>query len=668
MSRARCLGPRAEYAHLPNKASPDTTSMAYKNACNDGQNNIKPPCVALIVDDPTYDAGQNEGIVARLARPTRVSSEDGQVVGIQIVYGNVLEVVDEAEQNDRPLLVYSWVPRAEVMRPGRFVRITLESFYHCDPDESTPAIPMSSSLASTIEREVVACDFPIEHVEKAVVWRLQQPSSTKAALFVNKFNLNADQLLELLEIGAEWKENSSSSEAELDHIACLWLNKTTTAWKEWLKPDVALYNTELYDWKAWLMRCGLFLFVVLCAAGLVKWVKKADNPKVYEPKTATEPKTQTAKWRLKRPVAEGQAAKDQALKEQEAAKSWPEELGTCSDAILRISRCAPFGNVFCCTHSMKESGWWHVFIYLSEARQCLSEQRYTAEVLLFALGRIFVAASNGFFEVALFDLWLSDGLDRLSLEVTISCAVLMLSLRLIEWGLGSLPTCDTVVQEQLENRLLIKCRSMSESDLKSESAEPFPGDEDKEFLTLEDQFQQAYIFTASQLASNCYVAALKVFFSFCRVLFAVGFLFFHTFKMDNPGNLSTLMIFAFACAPAWLLILLVIGPLVKSLVSLFTKSRGKRATASYTTAYEGILWVFVYSLWAIGPILLNPLPNKLGPGTNSASRSDLLTASTVSVTHSSIDHVVHLLLCSTTHMHMPHAHVYVCYVRLYCRC
>ena len=34
-----------------------------------------------------YDAGQNEAMVARLARPTRVMGEDGQFVGIQIVYG-----------------------------------------------------------------------------------------------------------------------------------------------------------------------------------------------------------------------------------------------------------------------------------------------------------------------------------------------------------------------------------------------------------------------------------------------------------------------------------------------------------------------------------------------------------------------------------------------------
>ena len=34
-----------------------------------------------------YDAGQNEAMVARLTRPTRVMGEDGRFVGIQIVYG-----------------------------------------------------------------------------------------------------------------------------------------------------------------------------------------------------------------------------------------------------------------------------------------------------------------------------------------------------------------------------------------------------------------------------------------------------------------------------------------------------------------------------------------------------------------------------------------------------
>ena len=42
-------------------------------------------------------------------------------MGIQIVYGNVLKVVEKAESLGAPLLVYSWVPRAEIMTRGRFV-------------------------------------------------------------------------------------------------------------------------------------------------------------------------------------------------------------------------------------------------------------------------------------------------------------------------------------------------------------------------------------------------------------------------------------------------------------------------------------------------------------------------------------------------------------------
>ena len=115
--------------------------MAYNTACGD-----RLPCVALIVDDPTYDAGQNEGIAARLAKPIRVSGDNDQFVGIQIVYGNVSKEVDDAEANDKPLLVYSWVPRAEIMEPGRFVRITLESFYNCGADLKSG---LESDLASS---------------------------------------------------------------------------------------------------------------------------------------------------------------------------------------------------------------------------------------------------------------------------------------------------------------------------------------------------------------------------------------------------------------------------------------------------------------------------------------------------------------------------------------
>ena len=60
--------------------------------------------------DPTcvcsarYDAGLNEGIAGRLAQEIRVSNQDDQAVGIQIVYGDVAEEVKKAEASNRPLL------------------------------------------------------------------------------------------------------------------------------------------------------------------------------------------------------------------------------------------------------------------------------------------------------------------------------------------------------------------------------------------------------------------------------------------------------------------------------------------------------------------------------------------------------------------------------------
>ena len=186
--------------------------MAYNTTC-DG----RPPCVALIVDDPTYDAGRNEAIVVGLARPVRLAGDefDNKVVGIQIVYGNVSMAVVQAEAKDKPLLVYSWVPRAEIMKPGRFVRITLETFYNCGDDlkSGLESDFESSSLAMVHQRGVTACDYPIEQVEKAESWRLQEPKSTAASLFVKSFNLNPTQLQDLLKIG-----DGGCMEAKLERV------------------------------------------------------------------------------------------------------------------------------------------------------------------------------------------------------------------------------------------------------------------------------------------------------------------------------------------------------------------------------------------------------------------------------------------------------------------
>ena len=92
--------------------------------------------MALLNPDPLYESGQNEDLVRRLAQPGDVD----RTVGIQIVYSNEVEkAVVKAEEDNKPLMIYSWLPRAEIMDPGRFVRITLESFYHCT-EEGRPSL------------------------------------------------------------------------------------------------------------------------------------------------------------------------------------------------------------------------------------------------------------------------------------------------------------------------------------------------------------------------------------------------------------------------------------------------------------------------------------------------------------------------------------------------
>ena len=191
-------------------------------------------------------------------------------MGIQIVYGNVAEEVKKAEASNRPLLIYSWLPRPEIMTPNRFVRITLESFYHCgegDAERDASFLAEPSVLAEPLLRGVAVCDFPVEQVEKAAIWRLQQPSATNAKLFVGKFSLNSTQLKELLELGDELSllQSSDSSHVWPDEVACRWLNNNTDAWEAWL-PSSHLYDTTLFQWAGWLIGCGMCFFVVLCCA------------------------------------------------------------------------------------------------------------------------------------------------------------------------------------------------------------------------------------------------------------------------------------------------------------------------------------------------------------------------------------------------------------------
>ena len=94
-----------------------------------------------------------------------------------------------------------------------------------------------------------------------MVWQQQQPASSNTALLVDNFNLTAKQLFELLQLSSSSNISGNSTVAELDQIACEWLNKNPAVWQVWL-PDDKLRSQPLAQWRIWLIVCGLCFFWV----------------------------------------------------------------------------------------------------------------------------------------------------------------------------------------------------------------------------------------------------------------------------------------------------------------------------------------------------------------------------------------------------------------------
>ena len=509
-------------------------------------------------------------------------------------------------QQDKPLLAYSWLPHVGVI-DAKYTRITLESYYHCgDGDPSTPFL-------TPFEREVNACDFPIEHVEKAVVWRLQQPSSTTAALFVNKFKLNASQLNDLL-----LNMTGSPTPSEVDQAACRWLNENTDAWKDWL-PDFELHDHLLYQWDAWLIASVLVSLVGGVIVSLYLEYSKAKG-------------------------AEAEADADNV-----SYSSWPAEKNTSESRVSSRLSCmwvAAFSRL------LDSEKWDPVFEYLSNSYECMVNAKkgkaederatehswsFSLRLVIFALGQLFVGASTGFFEGLIYSSWLTYGLNRLSLEVTISCAVLMITLGQVKWCLNSLPSGEQVVRRQLQIRLRIHFKTELYT---AENGTPNKWDseldQNEAKLYCVQQFENAINSTAKELASDCYRAAWTVFSKFLGFLSAITFLCYYTFEEGIPQYVSYLLIVAFACAPAWLCIVLAAGPLLRAASAKSEAKKGRLLimwNLRYKTAYFGVLWTCVYFLWALGPILINPLNNNLGTGTNFVPLPDLLAVSTNDMQH-----------------------------------
>ena len=229
---------------------------------------------------------------------------------------------------------------------------------------------------------------------------------------------------ELLELGNELSllQSSDSSPASPDEIACRWLNSNTKAWEAWL-PSSHLYDTALFQWAGWVISCGLcFLVVFACVIWKAKKMKENDLKREEDEKG--EPDSQ---WRRHR----------ERLRE-------------------RLQRTSSKKQMYETDEPLKK--------YLSDAVWCLidigsSEPKVHIKLCLFFLGKYFVAASSGFFKLLLYESWLGDGLNQLSLEVTISCAALMLTLHLIEWFINwstsneLISSGEQIVRDQLASKL-----------------------------------------------------------------------------------------------------------------------------------------------------------------------------------------------------------------------
>ena len=225
----------------------------------------RPPCIAVLVDSPSFDAGLNEAIVASLAH----SSAGGSLVppGVQIVYGNVGAGVAFAESAavDRPLLLYSWEPRDELMAPHRFLRITMKSHYECAYSQAGGRF-----LSTQSDGGVAACDFPMEHVEKAAYWKVFKPSGSPLSHFAAKFAVEAEQLQDLLARAAAYNVSSFVGDAASERIeraACDWLRANEAVWQSsgWIQTQETFWLggvPMMWASVAFTVFCFCWVFVV----------------------------------------------------------------------------------------------------------------------------------------------------------------------------------------------------------------------------------------------------------------------------------------------------------------------------------------------------------------------------------------------------------------------
>lgn len=198
-----------------------SSSAAASGSCSESQE----ACGVLMSSSPAYDVGRNEAALAGSALP------------IEIQYGDVEALVERAEAEALPVLIYAWEPWPSLVAEGRFIRVALTDEVYCRPYGSSA--PRRSNVNVLYEN---ACDFPQQKLVKiAANWLINGEAA--AYQFAADFNFSYQQITRAME-DAEFALAANSTldapHADAFNRACGLLKATSGrssgsgSWERWV--------------------------------------------------------------------------------------------------------------------------------------------------------------------------------------------------------------------------------------------------------------------------------------------------------------------------------------------------------------------------------------------------------------------------------------------------
>ena len=212
-----------------------SSSAAASGSCSESQK----PCGVLMSSSPKYDVGRNEAALAGSALP------------IEIQYGDVEALVERAEAEALPALVYAWEPWPSFVAKGRMIRVGLTDQVYCQAYGGAT----SSSAARKSNVNVLyenACDFPQQKLVKIAANRLI--TGEEAALqFAADFNFSYAQITQAMD-DAEFALAANSTldapHADAFNRACGLLKASSGihsgsgSWERWILQVRAVYSKD----------------------------------------------------------------------------------------------------------------------------------------------------------------------------------------------------------------------------------------------------------------------------------------------------------------------------------------------------------------------------------------------------------------------------------------